>query len=318
VSTHPVHNQRRLRPAAGRACILLAALLWSTGGLFAKMPLFEVWPSHQRGLLLAFWRALFAGVLLLPLARRVRLRRAQWPMALCFAAMNGAYLTALSYTSAGNAIWLQSTAPVWVFLLGAIVLRNPIDRRDLVTVVFAAAGLGIILVGEWVHAAGPELPGGTAGAATRAGSSLWGVCLALAAGLLYACVVLLLRTMPGENAVWLVAFNLLFTAAALLPLVVAIGRWPQGWQWPVLAAFGLLQLGVPYLLFLHGLRATSSQEASLLALIEPLLVPVWVHVVLQNAETQWWTYSGGSLILGGLVLRYAVLHRMAASTTARW
>jgi drug/metabolite transporter (DMT)-like permease len=305
-----------LRPATGRACILLAALLWSTGGLFAKTPLFGVWPAHQRGLLLAFWRALFAGLLLLPWARGVRLRRAQWPMALCFAAMNGAYLTAMSYTSAGNAIWLQSTAPLWVFLLATVLLRHPVNRSDVVTVAFAALGLAVILGGEWLLAPAAETPGISSGTARPSGSPQWGVCLGLAAGLLYACVVLLLRSMPGENAVWLVAFNLLFTAAALFPVVLATGHWPQGWQWPVLAAFGLLQLGLPYLLFLHGLRATSSQEASLLALIEPLLVPVWVHVVLRNAETQWWTYLGGGLILCGLVLRYAVLRRPAARVAA--
>ena len=46
----------------GRRLVLLAAILWSTSGLFAKAPFLEQWPDEQRGLLLAFWRAAFAGL----------------------------------------------------------------------------------------------------------------------------------------------------------------------------------------------------------------------------------------------------------------
>ncbi len=56
----------------GRWLVLLAALLWSTGGLFGKAPVFHEWPVENRGILLAFWRALFAGALLLPLVRQPR------------------------------------------------------------------------------------------------------------------------------------------------------------------------------------------------------------------------------------------------------
>ena len=48
----------------GRLWVALAAVMWSSSGLFAKATTFEVWPAESRGLVLAFWRALFAGVLL--------------------------------------------------------------------------------------------------------------------------------------------------------------------------------------------------------------------------------------------------------------
>ncbi|HEV3137158.1 MAG TPA: hypothetical protein VGZ26_04625, partial [Pirellulales bacterium] len=58
--------------AVGRLWIVLAAVMWSSSGLFAKAPIFDTWPAETRGVLLAFWRALFAGLLLLPLVRRPR------------------------------------------------------------------------------------------------------------------------------------------------------------------------------------------------------------------------------------------------------
>ncbi len=41
---------------------------------FAKSPWFEAWPTETRGLLLAFWRSLFAMLLLIPLVRRPQWR----------------------------------------------------------------------------------------------------------------------------------------------------------------------------------------------------------------------------------------------------
>ena len=53
----------------GRLLILIAAIMWSTSGFFAKSPLFSDWPLTADGTpvggpLLAFWRALFACLVL--------------------------------------------------------------------------------------------------------------------------------------------------------------------------------------------------------------------------------------------------------------
>ena len=58
----------------------------------------------------------------------------------------------------------------------------------------------------------------------------------------------------------------------------------------------------------RGVRKISGHEASGIALLEPILVPVWVFLAWGNAPTyqppRWWTYVGGGLILLGLLLRY--------------
>jgi drug/metabolite transporter (DMT)-like permease len=63
---------------------------------------------------------------------------------------------------------------------------------------------------------------------------------------------------------------------------------------------------VPYVLFTRGLRDVTSGEASLIALIEPVLNPIWV-VVLLGEEPTLATLIGGGIILVGLGLRYAIL-----------
>jgi drug/metabolite transporter, DME family len=279
----------------GRLCILAAAVLWSTSGLFTKAPLFDDWPLEQRGVLLAFWRALFAGLSILPLVRRPSWDWRIAPLVGCFAGMSLSYMMAVTLNTAANAIWLQSTAPLWVLFYSVVLFRGRgILRRDLTTLGFCALGLGMILYFEFTRGSGAGSPD----------QSRLGVLCGLTAGACYGAVVMFLRGLGRLDSVWLVALAQLGTATVLAPWALSVGRWPSGVQLATLAAFGALQIALPYLLFARGLRSVASQEASLIALLEPVLVPAWVAFALGNPETQWWTLAGGALILAGLAWRY--------------
>ncbi len=79
----------------GRLQIALAGALWSTSGFFAKSPWFDAWPEESRGLLLAFWRSLFAIPILLPLIRKPVWHPLLIPMMVCFAIMVWSFMTAM-------------------------------------------------------------------------------------------------------------------------------------------------------------------------------------------------------------------------------
>jgi drug/metabolite transporter, DME family len=270
-----------------RGCLLVAtaAILWSLSGLFAKSPLFDAWPTDTRGPQLAFWRALFAGLLLLPVVHRPRWRPQLVPLGLSFSLMNVTYLSAMTLTTAANAIWLQSIAPWWVLVMSIVLYGTWPTREELVPLILAAIGLAVILSHE------------------LRGQEQWGVWLGLASGATYAVVVLCLRSLRDEDSAWLVSFNLLLTAALLLPYIVWLGQWPAWWQLPVLAAFGLLQMALPYVLFARGLRLISPLEATAISLLEPLLLPLWVFAAWGEVPA-WWTQLGAGLIFIGLLWRY--------------
>jgi drug/metabolite transporter (DMT)-like permease len=273
------------RVLMGRLCVVAAAVLWSSSGLCAKAPIFDDWPLESRGVLLAFWRASFAGVLLIPAVRRPKWDRKLIPLCVAFTAMNATYLSAMTETTAANAIWLQSTAPWWVFLMGVLVLREPFARSERFPLVIGGVGLAIIL---WFQ---------------RQGSDRDGVILGLLSGFSYSGVVMSLRSLRQHDAVWIVVVCHLAAAAALAPFVAGIGVWPSGSQLLVLACFGLFQMALPYVLFARGLRTITSQEATGIGLLEPILLPLWVFLA-WGEEPAISTLVGGGLILAGLAMRY--------------
>lgn len=275
---------------AGRLAILLAALLWSTSGLFAKSPVFQSWNATERGLALAFWRAAFAALLLLPLARRPRWRIELVPLTLAFAAMNVTFLSAMTLGTAANAIWLQSTAPFWVFLGAVLIWRESVIRQEWIALACAAAGVALILAFE------------------LRGQAVLAALLGLGAGVFYAVVVLMLRALRDENSAWLIVLCQLASAAVIAPFALLPGTRPTTVQLAVLAGFGTVQMGLPYLIFAWGLARVGSRQAALLALVEPIVTPVWVYLV-WGEPVAWWTLVGGGLILLGLIARFARTNR---------
>jgi DME family drug/metabolite transporter len=121
-----------------------------------------------------------------------------------------------------------------------------------------------------------------------------------------------LRVQRGASSLWLTAFNLLFAAVVLVPLVWRMPV-PSGRQMAVLFLYGAGQMTLPYWLVAHSLRRISPQEVGTITLLEPLLNPVWAYIVSPATEgVQPATLAGGACILAALVWRYWPLRRETA------
>jgi DME family drug/metabolite transporter len=264
-----------------RWLVVAASLMWSTSGFFVKSPYFIGWT----GPVLAFWRAVFACLILWPLVRQPRWTWRLVPMTVFFAGMNYTYLTAMVKGTAANAIWLQCTAPVWVLLVGVLVFGERAIVRDWLMIAFAMLGVGVILYYE------------------SHGVGLVAVSWGLASSFFFAGVVLSLRQLRGLDPVWLAAMNHLVTAIALAPLAIPTTQVPSGMQWVLLAGLGMFQMAVPYVLFTYGLKRIPGHEATGIGLIEPLLNPAWAYLAWDDRPA-WWTLVGGVFIVFGLAIRY--------------
>lgn len=290
----------------GRLAIALAAVLWSTSGFFAKAPWFDGWSSELRGMQLAFWRSLFAAIALIPFIRRPRWHPVMLPMCLAFGVMVWTFMSAMVHGPAANAIWLQYLAPAWVLLIGVVFLGEKVSRSDLLMFGCCLTGVLLILFMEAVHS-------GSATSSDRPQQhSLYATGLGLLSSVMFASVVLMMRKMSDQDSVWLITLNHLATVLLILPWVwnQPLGSIAPG-AYVALAMFGIFQLSVPYIIFCRALRTVSGPEASILTLIEPIVLPLWVYVAWRNDPSyehpHWWTIAGGGLIFTGLVLRYLPL-----------
>lgn len=255
---------------------------------------------------IAFYRSAFAGLLLLFLIRRrdASFRPAMLGMVAAFGIMTALYLSALGGGPAANAILLQNTAPVWVYVLGVYVLGEPPHRRTLHAVILAMCGAGVIVIGNWPRGLTP------AEESTQARVLL----MAAGSGLFYAIVVLMLRHLRGESPAWLTTLNLLGGTLVIFGFAAASGEvnsttaWlgtPSARQFAFLALFGVVQLAIPYVLFARGLKTISSQEAGIITLIEPLLNPLWAFLISPDRDTPTaYTFIGGGVLMLALAWRY--------------
>ncbi len=263
----------------GRWLIVAAAFLWSLAGVFIKF--LDVPP-----LTIVFYRSLFAGLVFTPF-----LRRNGWSIsapilisALTYTAAISAFVAANKLTTAANAIVLQYTAPIFVFLFSGLVLKEKIAKLNGFALAVSMIGVGMISLDS---AGQPEMAG---------------VLLALLSGLLFAAYMINLRRTSEISPGYLTWINNIVCALLLL-FVVKSQLWLTSMQLWILIVMGVVQLGMPYFLFSKGLHTVSLQEASLIALIEPVLNPLWVALLVGEIPSRA-TVTGGGMILLGLGVRY--------------
>jgi drug/metabolite transporter (DMT)-like permease len=260
-----------------RALLFATAVLFSTGGAAVKACSLSGWQT-------AGFRSGIAAVVLflvLPGARRGWTFRT-WLIGLAYAATMILFVVANKLTTSADAIFLQSTAPLYLLLLGPVVLRERILKVD-VAVISAVAGGAILLL------AGSET------AAVTAPDPRRGNLLALVAGVTWALTMTGFRWMAkrpsGKNSAEaaVIAGNVL-AFVLCLPLAVP-ARLTSITDMAVLVYLGVFQIALAYMLLTRSLRYVPGIEAATLLLIEPVLNPVWS-----------WAFHGekpGALALAG-------------------
>jgi DME family drug/metabolite transporter len=272
--------RRRRSPTRARWLVLAAAALFSTGGVAIKGCTLDAWKvaSFRSGV------AALVLALCVPAARR--LSRGTLLVALAYAATVILFVQATKLTTAADAIFLQSTAPLWVLLLGALLLHERARRQDLLVMLAVAAGLLlVVLADEQAQRTAPAPALGNA--------------LALASGLSFALLVLGMRWLGrsgrGEVLAAVLAGNALACVLALpfaLPVSELAGR-----DVAVLLFLGTLQMALAYALLAAAMPQVPALTASLLLLLEPALNPVWTWLV-HGEQPAPLALVGGSLILG--------------------
>jgi drug/metabolite transporter (DMT)-like permease len=267
-------NQERTR-ALGM--LLLAAFLWSLGGILIKL-------VHWHPMAIAGMRSAIAAVLIRVVFRRMSFTWSFYQVggAVAYACTVLSFVVANKMTTAANVILLQYTAPIHAALFGAWFLRERATRLDWATILFALAGMALFFLDRL----------------TTAG--FWGNIVALGSGLSYGWLALFLRRQKSGSPMESVFLGNVLAALAGLPFM--FGSVPGTSDWIGLLLLGVVQLGLPYILFAIAIRHVSAVEALLIPMIEPVLNPLWAFLFLAEVPGRM-SLVGGLIILGSVIAR---------------
>lgn len=232
--------------------LALLALLWGSSYLFIKVAVAEIPPVTLIAL-----RVLGATIFLLLVmgARSERLPRdaRTWRMLLVQSVLNsiGAW-TVLAwgqqYVESGLASVLNSTSPIFVFLITALVTRHEaLGRRKLAGAVLGLMGVALIVGVDVLRGLGDQVAGQVAclvGAALYAGAAIYG------------------KRFNHISAVATATGTMIWASLVLVPLALVLDRpWTLAPSPTALAATAILSIlctGVALLIYFRLVRTLGS------------------------------------------------------------
>lgn len=271
-----------------RLAVLAAAALFSTGGAAIKGT--TLTPFQVAGFRSAV--AALTLLALLPAARRGFSLRLS-PAALAYAGTLICFVVATKLTTSAAAIFLQSTAPIWVLVLAPLIIGEEIRRRDLPYVALAAAGLLFVFLGSRDPSATAPQPA-------------IGNAAALGSGLFYALLMISLRRLArddgsGDRSLPATVLGNALAFVICLPWALPVTGWTTR-DVVSIAYLGAVQIGFAYWLFTRAIRVLPALEVSLLVLLEPVLNPLWTWL-LHGERPSLLASLGGAVMLTALAGR---------------
>jgi drug/metabolite transporter, DME family len=276
----------RTSNAIPRLQLLAAAALFSTGGAAIKAASLSGWQvaSFRSGI------AALTVLLLVPASRRMPDGRVLLVGA-SYAATMILFVVANKLTTSANTIFLQSTAPLYILLVGPWLLKERIRAQDLVFIAIVAIGLLPFIIG-------------TDSASATAPDPARGNLYAALSGVAWAATLMGMRWLAsaegGESAFSTVVVGNAVAFLVCLPLALPVAATGPA-DWAVVIYLGVVQIGIAYLCLTAGVRHVAALEASMILLLEPALNPLWAWAVHGERPSRWALAGGATILLATLV-----------------
>jgi drug/metabolite transporter (DMT)-like permease len=272
----------------GVLLVLIATVLWSMAGLFARLL------GHLDLWTVMGWRALM-GAGSISVVGLIEWRRGRMDESFGFGPLSpvlallamvaiSAYTASVMTTTIADVLIIYATLPFAAAALGWLVNREQVSPRTLVASGVALAGIALMV-------------------ASGLGSGrLLGQALSMLMTLCFAGMIVLQRRQPGASIIAVNAIGAL--GSGLFGLLNSphppIGLFDMG----VLFVFGLTTIGLAFVLFMEGAKFIPSAEAGLISLLDVVLGPIWVFLAFGENP-------GAATVLGGVIVLGAAVWRMA-------
>ena len=291
-------SARTISYGAGVAFVAAGAACWSLGGALVRLTDgIDVWQIiFYRSVTVLVCMGLWLGFRFRGSLLR-RMSEAGVNAVIAGVAIGTAGLTfvaSLFYTTVAEAIFMVGVAPFLSALIGFWILKERIPPITWVAMTVALIGMGIIFYGN------------------RGGGAVTGTLLAIYSAFCFSCYAVLLRwgqkTEMSVALIWNALYLILVSALVLsvptgLREDAGLSAFAIGW-WNAGAVFlmGAVQLTLGLMLFTIGSRAVPAAQLSLIALVEPVLSPVWAWFASRELPPVW-TFIGGAVIVGAIAIQ---------------
>ncbi len=260
---------------------VLAALLWSTGGLFVKI-------LPQDAFTILFYRSFYTVLFFIVVlrGRLFKVNKYSLISAALYAPLMLCFVTSTKLTTAANAIFLQATGVAYVLLLEPIFLKTKLLKIDIITVVFSFTGMLLFLIDGFEFSATNP-----------------GIYIAMISGLASAGVMLTQKKNIAEYRTSGIVLGNLLVMLITLPSFLS-HPWPSFNENLIFMFLGFVQLGVGFLLFVIGQKYIPAVESAMISLLEPVFNPIWVMI-------GYGEIPGLLPLLGGIIIILSLVFRLA-------
>ena len=262
----------------GAPFVLLAALLFSIGGLCVKLiPWSPLAINGARNLI----GAAVIGIFLLITRYRIRINLPVMVGAFSMIGVTTLFTVANKLTTAANAIVLQYTAPVFVIIFMALFFHVRPQRRDIIT-------CGVVFFGVCLFFVDGMQTG-----------NVLGNLVAILSGVCYAGVFMM-NTAKEADALSSSFLGQLLAGILFVPLCFR----ETDFSLPTLATvviMGVFQVGLAYIFLSIGIRRTNAVTASLITGLEPIMNPVWV-ALFYGEKVSGLSMIGAVIVVGAVII----------------
>ena len=284
MTTAAVALERSRHQRRGQIYVALAAVAWSSAGVLQRQLTLDT-PTQ------VFGRAAFAGVALLAYVAVVERGRVVQAfrsiglggvgVALCVAIASAGFIAALNQTSVARVLFILALAPVIAALLAWVALGEPITRLTVAAMALALVGVALML--------------GAPGEGSLAGDGL-----SFLVALAFAMSIVITRWRRDVSMAPAACLSQAILVAVFAPFATpsGIGGGDLGW----LAALGIGQIGVGFVLFAVGARLIPAAQVGLITLLEIVLGPLWVWLALDERPSTL-TLVGGAVVIVAIVIQ---------------
>jgi drug/metabolite transporter (DMT)-like permease len=265
--------------------VMIAALLWSSGGLFIKL-------ISLNAMQLSFFRCSIAALTFALLFRKQILLFSKLTIinSIFYAIVLISFVIATKTTTAANAIFLQATAPIYVLIFEPIINKTKYEKNNVITVAVCVIGMFLFFVGEIE-------PG-----------HLEGNLVALVSGITFAAFFLGMKKNEPKYQHSSIFWGNILVTLICIPFLFSFETIRVNDIWMV-SFLGIFQIAIAYAFFSSGLKRIYAVEASIISMIEPVLNPVWVFIGYGEIPSV-------TAIIGGLIILTSITIRSLITGTA--